>query len=157
LSSTPVYLMGDWFGRMLFSVTESTTSRRDDGRILQVVRIPEPYRPCAEFFWLCKGAMEAAPLLLSQSRAEVEADIGPRSAAFLIAPPAALSLPQRYRVWPSTRQSLSVVKKELQFQQERFEQERKDRLTLRRSLMDERSRRVRLESELVRLQRTSRR
>ncbi len=76
-----------WFGRDLFTVIEDDLETLADGRIREILRIPPEYAGCPALFHLIRGALRATPSLLGMDDAEVEAEITPHQATFLIKAP----------------------------------------------------------------------
>jgi PAS domain S-box-containing protein len=87
-SPRDLYWLGtSWFGPNLFGITNDHVETLPDGRILEVIEIPEPYTPCPALFHLIGGALRATPSLIGMPDALVESTIEPRKASFLIRPP----------------------------------------------------------------------
>jgi hypothetical protein len=103
-----LYWMGTvWFGRSLFSILEDEFQDLPGKRIREVIRIPAPHRDCPQLFHLMHGALTAVPRILRYVDAEVEMELRPRQATYLITPPGRekfarrtiASLTSRYAAW----------------------------------------------------------
>ena len=103
-----LYWMGTvWFGRSLFSILEDEFEDLPEKRIREVIRIPDRYRDCPQLFHIMHGVLTATPQLLRYTDAQVEMDLIPRQATYVITPPARerfasrtiASLTSRYAAW----------------------------------------------------------
>jgi hypothetical protein len=83
-----LYWMGTtWFGRSLFSIVEGEFRDLPDKRIEEIIRIPEGYRDCPQLFHVMHGSLTSAPNLIRFPDAQVEMELAPRQATYLITPP----------------------------------------------------------------------
>lgn len=96
-----------WFGRALFSILEDDFKDLPDKRIREVIRIPPQYRDCPQLFHIMHGSLTATPSLIRYPDAQVQMDLVPRQATYLITPPGRdkftrpriSSLTSRYGAW----------------------------------------------------------
>jgi signal transduction histidine kinase len=79
-------------GRALFGIVRDHLEALPDGRILERLSIPEPFRDSPEFFYAMRGAMRAAPRQLDLADARVEMSVSARCAEYIITPPPSGSL-----------------------------------------------------------------
>lgn len=93
-----LYLLGNRLGlARTFSHLEVEHRRKPDRRISLTIRIPPPYEDSPQFFHVTWGILRAFPRLLGLPDAEVELELTPRTAHYLIRPPPSLPWWARFK------------------------------------------------------------
>ncbi|MBI5549617.1 MAG: helix-turn-helix transcriptional regulator [Deltaproteobacteria bacterium] len=96
VSPRRLYLsVAERIGRSLFHNIAARVGELPDGRVWQELQIPESYCDSTAFFYLSLGALKAFPRAVGAPEAEVEMELTPHRALFLITPPESRTLASR--------------------------------------------------------------
>ena len=82
-----IYFMGvRWMGPSLFPMVTAKMTERPDGVLVQQLTIEDGHRDCPSLFYVLQGCLAAAPVALGHGYSNVEIQLEPGRATYLIHP-----------------------------------------------------------------------
>ncbi len=84
LSSRDIYRLVNTAIRLAYSHLQVTETDNRDGCLVVTIDIPEPHRPCAQFWNACLGSLRSVPEIAGRPHVEVAASLSPRRGVFSI-------------------------------------------------------------------------
>ncbi len=99
-----------WIGPSLFPVMNAHFEQLEDGRLREILEIPERFEDSPAMFSMMRGALRAGPALFDLPPARVEMDLRPRRCVFTITlPEARPSLRHRVAAWFTNRHGSALL------------------------------------------------